>query len=155
MPPQPDGIWRQIYSGASWQDATDVDRYRRALYTFWRRTSPHPAMLMFDAQSREACVLRRRRTNTPLQALVLWNDPQFHEPAQELGRRAMAVDAKDAARGVAWLWRQCLLREPTPMEAARLLDLLEDERQRGVADGDAWSMLASVVICLDEFVTKR
>ena len=76
-------------------------------------------------------------------------------PWIDLGRRAMAVDAKDAARGVAWLWRQCLLREPTPMEAARLLDLLEDERQRGVADGDAWSMLASVVICLDEFVTKR
>lgn len=160
MPPQPDGIWRQIYSGAKWQDATGEDRYRRSLYTFWRRTSPHPAMLMFDAQSREACVLRRRRTNTPLQALVLWNDPQFHEPAQELGRRAMQVAVADdastaAARGIAWLWRQCLLREPTPMEASRLLALLDDERQHGVAESEAWGMVASVVICLDEFVTKR
>lgn len=155
MPPQPGGIWRQIGSGAKWTDATDKDRFRRALYTFWRRTSPHPAMLMFDSQSREVCVLRRRRTNTPLQALVLWNDPQFHEPALELGRRAMAVDASDAVRGIAWLWRQCLLREPTPIEAARLLDLLKDEQARGIADADAWGMLASVVICLDEFVTKR
>jgi hypothetical protein len=155
MPPQPGGIWRQIYSGAKWTDATDKDRFRRALYTVWRRTSPHPAMLMFDAQSREACVLRRRRTNTPLQALVLWNDPQFHEPALELGRRAMAIAGGDAARGITWLWRQCLLREPTPLEAVRLLDLLKDEQSRGVAGADAWGMVASVVICLDEFVTKR
>lgn len=155
MPPQPDGIWRQIYSGARWTDASDSNRFRRALYTFWRRTSPHPAMLMFDAQSREACVLRRRRTNTPLQALVLWNDPQFHEPALELGRRALAVAVEDAASGIAWLWRQCLLREPTPSETDRLLDLLKDEESRGVADLDAWGMVASVVMCLDEFVTKR
>ena len=155
MPPQPDGIWRQIYSGAKWQDATGKDRFRRALYTFWRRTSPHPAMLMFDAQSREACVLRRRRTNTPLQALVLWNDPQFHEPALELGRRAMAVAQGDAQDGIDWLWRRCLLREPSTLEASRVLALLKDEQARGLADEDAWGMVASVVICLDEFVTKR
>jgi hypothetical protein len=100
-------------------------------------------------------VLRRRRTNTPLQALVLWNDPQFHEPALELGRRAMAIAGGDAARGITWLWRQCLLREPTPLEAVRLLDLLKDEQSRGLAGADAWGMVASVVICLDEFVTKR
>ncbi|MFN3243995.1 MAG: DUF1549 and DUF1553 domain-containing protein [Planctomycetota bacterium] len=155
MPPQPDGIWRQLYSGAKWQSATGADRYRRALYTFWRRTSPHPAMLVFDAQSREACVLRRQRTNTPLQALVLWNDPQFHEPAKALGERAMQVDADDPARGVIWLWRRCLLREPTPMEVSRLLDLLEDEQRRGAAEVDAWGIVASVVLCLDEFVSKR
>ncbi|MCK5940846.1 MAG: DUF1553 domain-containing protein [Planctomycetes bacterium] len=155
MPPQPDGIWRQIYSGASWQEATGEDRFRRALYTFWRRTSPHPAMLVFDMQSREACVLRRQRTNTPLQALVLWNDPQFHEPARALGERAMQVDAADPAHGVIWMWRRCLLREPTPMEVARLLDLLEEERRLGASERDAWRVVASVVMCLDEFVSKR
>ena len=155
MPPQPDGIWRQIYSGEKWRDATGSDRFRRALYTFWRRTSPHPAMLMFDAQSREACVLRRRRTNTPLQALVMWNDPQFHEPALAIGRRAMKVGAEDPDQGIAWLWRQCLLREPTQAEAARLLALLDNEQQRKATDEDAWGMVASVVMCLDEFVTKR
>ena len=155
MPPQPDGIWRQIYSGAKWNNATGEDRFRRALYTFWRRTSPHPAMLMFDAQSREACVLRRRRTNTPLQALVMWNDPQFHEPALALGRHAMQVDAVAPARGIAWMWRKCLLREPTTAEVSRLLDLLKDERERGLGEEAAWGVAASVVMCLDEFVTKR
>ncbi len=155
MPPQPDGIWRQIYSGAKWADATGKDRFRRALYTTWRRTSPHPAMLMFDAQSREACVLRRRRTNTPLQALVLWNDPQFFEPARALGLLAKAASGSDPDRGVAWIWRRCLLREPTSVELKRLVDLLNDEIQRGVPDDDAWGIVSSVVLCLDEFVTKR
>jgi len=155
MPPQPDGIWRQIYSGAKWQNASGADRFRRALYTFWRRTSPHPAMLMFDAQSREACVLRRRRTNTPLQALVMWNDPQFHEPALELGRRAMQVDAQEPKNGITWLWRHCLLRPPTDAETTRLLSLLHDEQQHGLTEVAAWGVVASVVMCLDEFVTKR
>ncbi|MEZ6037860.1 MAG: DUF1549 and DUF1553 domain-containing protein [Planctomycetota bacterium] len=157
MPPQPDGIWRQLYSGARWTDADGDDRYRRALYTFWRRTSPHPAMLVFDAQSREACVLRRGRTNTPLQALVLWNDPQFVEPAQQLGRELEQrfLERDDAARCVAWLWRRCLLREPEPREATRLVDLFEDERLAGASALQAWTMVASVVLSLDEFVTRR
>lgn len=168
MPPQPDGVWMQIYSGERWQTATGPDRWRRSLYTFWRRTSPHPAMLVFDAQSREACVLRRQRTNTPLQSLVLWNDPQFLEPAAELARRVLAEPglADDAAR-VAWLWRQCLLRQPTARETARLLELLASERGQlasdtkaaaALAGGDpgraAWTVLASVVLSLDEFVTR-
>jgi len=171
MPPQPDGVWMQLYSGARWQTATGPDRYRRGLYTFWRRTSPHPAMMVFDAQSRESCVLRRQRTNTPLQALVLWNDPQFDEAAHALARRTLAECAgRDDAGRVRWLWRQCLLRDPTPSEQARLLTLLEGERHAddakatqaslgGGAGPDhelaAWHVLAGVVMNLDEFVTKR
>ncbi|MFK7739576.1 MAG: DUF1549 and DUF1553 domain-containing protein [Planctomycetota bacterium] len=154
MPPQPDGVWRQIYSGAKWRDATDEDRYRRALYTFWRRTSPHPAMLMFDAQSREACVLRRQRTNTPLQALVLWNDPQFVEPAKALADAVLAAESDDDAR-LGLLWRRCLLRDPSEREADRLLALLAEERERGAVPRDAWAVVASVVLCLDEFVARR
>ena len=155
MPPQPGGVWRQLYSGARWTDATGDDRYRRALYTFWRRTSPHPAMMVFDAQSREACVLRRQRTNTPLQALVLWNDPQFHEPAKALGAAAMERGRADAAVGAAWLWRRCLLREPSRAERDRLVALLAQEQQLGAAELDAWGVVASVVMCLDEFVSRR
>jgi hypothetical protein len=171
MPPQPEGVWMQLYSGARWQSATGPDRYRRGLYTFWRRTSPHPAMMVFDAQSRESCVLRRQRTNTPLQALVLWNDPQFDEAAQALARRTLAECAgRDDASRVRWLWRQCLLRDPTPSEQARLLALLDAERHAddaktaqaslgGGAGPDrelaAWHVLAGVVMNLDEFVTKR
>ena len=155
MPPQPGGVWRQLYSGARWHDATGDDRYRRALYTFWRRTSPHPAMMVFDAQSREACVLRRQRTNTPLQALVLWNDPQFHEPAKALGARAHQVGAEDPFGGVQWLWRRCLLREPSRAEQDRLVDLLRKERELGASAEDAWGVAAGVVMCLDEFVSRR
>jgi hypothetical protein len=155
MPPQPDGVWRQLYSGAKWTDASGEDRYRRALYTFWRRTSPHPAMMVFDAQSREACVLRRQRTNTPLQALVLWNDPQFHEPAKRLGAQALERGRDDAAAGVAWLWRRCLMRAPSASERDRLVALLHEERRQGASVEDAWGVVASVVMCLDEFVTRR
>ena len=173
MPPQPDGIWMQIYSGERWVAAEDQDRHRRSLYTFWRRTSPHPQLLIFDAMSREACVLRRQRTNTPLQALVLWNDPQFFEAAQGLAALAMFAEQEggDEAR-VAWLWRRCLLRDPTGTERDRLVTLLRDEHARfledpeatrqfatgreGMAEGfAAWTVLASVVLGLDEFVTRR
>ncbi len=173
MPPQPDGIWMQIYSGERWVAAQDDDRHRRSLYTFWRRTSPHPQFLVFDAMSREACVLRRQRTNTPLQALVLWNDPQFFEAAQALGDLAMFAEPEsgDEAK-VAWLWRRCLLRAPTQTECDRLVTLLRDERQRLSTDRDAarqlagerqeltaeaaaWTVVASVMLGLDEFVTKR
>jgi hypothetical protein len=168
MPPQPDGVWLQIYSGERWTEANGPDRYRRALYTFWRRTSPHPAMLVFDAMSREACVLRRQRTNTPLQALVLWNEPCFREAASALAGAVLRElpHADDAAR-VAALWRRCLLRAPSAAESARLLQLLADERTRAAVEASAgggrenddgafaWSVLAGVVLSLDEFVTKR
>ncbi len=84
MPPQPDGIWRNPYSAEKWLVASGEDRYRRGLYTFLRRTSPYPAMMTFDATSREVCTVRRERTNTPLQALVTMNDPQFVEAARKL-----------------------------------------------------------------------
>ena len=174
MPPQPDGVWMQIYSGERWTAATGPDRHRRALYTFWRRTSPHPAMLVFDAMSREACVLRRAPTNTPLQALVLWNEPCFREAAIALAAQVLHErPAADDGTRIDALWQRCLLRSPTAAERARLLQLLAVERaQRGVAveasastahtapaadDGEAfvWSVLAGVVLSLDEFVTKR
>ncbi|MCU0867798.1 MAG: DUF1549 and DUF1553 domain-containing protein [Planctomycetes bacterium] len=172
MPPQPDGIWLQLYSGERWIAAEDEDRHRRSLYTFWRRTSPHPAMMLFDAQSREACVLRRRPTNTPLQALVLWNDPQFREAAVLLGNRAFTeIKAGDEVGMIRWLWRQCLLRAPTPTEERALLALYTEERQRewqaasakpgNAAEADYWAAcvglhaVAAVVLTLDELVTKR
>ncbi|MFY9344301.1 MAG: DUF1553 domain-containing protein, partial [Planctomycetota bacterium] len=176
MPPQPEGIWLQLYSGEKWVAAEDGDRHRRSLYTFWRRTSPHPAMLVFDAQSREACVLRRRPTNTPLQALVLWNEPGFAEAARTLARELLfggdAIGIEDPAR-VGALWRRCLLRDPTAAERERLLALLRDEQARFRAEPAAaaqfftpgscsqevvmapWVAVAGVVLSLDEFVSKR
>jgi hypothetical protein len=172
MPPQPDGVWGQIYSGARWQASEGEDRHRRSLYTFWRRTSPHPAMTVFDAPSREYCVVRRIRTNTPLQALVTWNDAEFVAAAQALAGRVLAErpDGDDAAR-LERLFRRCLLRAPDAAERERLLAFVRAQRARLAVDGArarqiaaadgpdageraAWTLCASVLLNLDEFLTK-
>ncbi len=76
FPPQPDGLWQAAFNGErTWSTSQGEDRYRRGLYTFWRRTVPYPSMAVFDAPSREICAIRRVRTNTPLQSLVTLNDP--------------------------------------------------------------------------------
>ncbi len=89
-PYQPHGLWLNPYSNADWQTSEGEDRYRRGLYTYWRRTVPYPAMTTFDSPSREFCVSRRVRTNTPLQALVMLNDPAYVEAAQALAARMVA-----------------------------------------------------------------
>ncbi len=87
MPPQPDGIWRAARSGLKWEESKGKDKYRRAVYVMWRRSSPYPSMLTFDAPSRLVCNTRRKTTNTPLQALVTLNDPVFVEAASALAKR--------------------------------------------------------------------
>ena len=156
MPEQPDGVWGQIYSGDKWRTSDGDDRHRRSLYTLWRRTSPHPTMTTFDAPSREFCVVRRIPTNTPMQALALWNDPQFVECRDALAARVLVeAEASDEAR-IAWLVRRCLLREPGEQEMSRLLQFLGDERRMldgATAEVVAFRRLVGVVMGLDEFVT--
>lgn len=152
MPPQPEGIWRNPYSGLQWVTATDENRYRRALYTFWRRTGPYPSMMAFDAPSREVCVSRRIRTNTPLQALVTLNDPAFVEAAEALAERvkresAPASGARDLAAAV---YRAALFREPS----ATKLDALAEVAESSPGD-EGLRLVANVVLNLDEFVTKE
>jgi hypothetical protein len=89
MPYQPDGMWQSPWNGESWKLSEGEDKYRRAIYTFWKRTAPYPSMMSFDAPSREFCQLRRLRTNTPLQALVTLNDPAYVEAAQELAKNML------------------------------------------------------------------
>jgi hypothetical protein len=176
MPPQPEGIWQVVYSGDKWQTSTGEDRYRRGLYTFWRRTSPYPAMVAFDAPSREFCVVRRSRTNTPLQALVTLNDPAFVEAARGVAVRAMREGgARDEDRA-AYLFRLCLARAAGEFEQARLVELYRSElahyRQNAAAANilagneksppanldaaelAAWTVVANVVLNLDETLTK-
>jgi len=171
MPAQPDGVWMQIYSGEKWVVAENDDAFRRSLYTFWRRTSPHPAMLVFDAMSRESCVLRRQRSNTPLQALVLWNEPTFVDAAAALSALVVRSGVADADGMLQSVWRRCLGRLPTATELRVLQDLFAAEAERAhsrprlpresEAEHAAWYWLAGVatvagvVLSLDEFVTKR
>ncbi len=123
MPWQPEGIWQVVYSSKQWETSPGEDRYRRALYTLWRRTSPYPAMTTFDAPSGETCTIRRIRTNTPLQALVTLNDPTLMEAAQHLAKRSANLGESTAAERLDHIFRHVLARPPSDQESKRLLDL--------------------------------
>ena len=161
FPLQPDGIWNMPYSSDKWTTSTGEDRYRRSLYTFWRRTSPYPSFVTFDATSREYCTVRRVRTNTPLQALTLLNDPASFEAARALGSRMIAVGG-DARSRAAFGIKLVLSRAAKPTELDRLVSMYEQEldhyRTRDgavAADLAAWTMVANVLLNLDEAVTKE
>ena len=128
MPPQPDGIWQTTYSTLKWKTSEGQDRHRRALYTYWRRTSPYPSMLTFDAGSREVCVIRRIRTNTPLQALVTLNDPVYIEAAAGLAKQ-MIGNNNAKHKGLDYGFRRVLARAPNEREMSRLEDLLNTSIQ--------------------------
>ena len=117
MPWQPDGVWLVVYNGDNWMTSKGEDRYRRALYTFMRRTSAYPSMMNFDAPNGETCTIRRIRTNTPLQALTAMNDPAFMEAAQKLAEKAVKESPLNPAKR---LFELVLLRQPTAAEAARI-----------------------------------
>ena len=110
-PPQPDGVWKSVYSGAKWTTSEGDDRYRRALYTYSKRTSGYPPFLTFDAPTRDVCSARRIPTNTPLQALVTLNDPAHIEFAQAFAKR-MADAGPDLATRLAHGYRLLTLRQP-------------------------------------------
>lgn len=123
MPWQPEGIWQVVYSSKQWETSPGEDRYRRALYTLWRRTSPYPSMTTFDAPSGETCTIRRIRTNTPLQALVTLNDPTLMEAAQQLAKRSAQVGGFRADERLDHMFRYVLSRPPSAQESTRLLEL--------------------------------
>jgi hypothetical protein len=125
FPPQPEGVWNTVYSGARWQTSEGEDRYRRGLYTYVRRTSGYPGFLTFDAPARDLCSARRQPTNTPLQALVTLNDPAFIEMAAALAAR-MARDGGPVAEQIARGCRLITLEEPTPSLVASLVRLHDE-----------------------------
>lgn len=128
-PPQPKlGLSAAFGSATDWTTSESEDRYRRGLYTSWRRSSPYPSMATFDAPNREVCTVRRIRTNTPLQALVTMNDPVYLEAAQSLARRMAAAD-ESAEQRIEFGIRTCLLRHPRPEELQRLVQLYQESRE--------------------------
>ena len=114
MPPQPEGTWQVIRGVLRWETAEDEDRYRRALYTFWRRSSPYPSMITFDSPSREFCVSRRIRTNTPLQALVAMNDVVYLEAAAGLAARMQHEAGPDLSNQLSHGFRLAMATSPSP-----------------------------------------
>ncbi len=180
-PPQPNLGLKAAFGGdTDWQNSVGEDRYRRGVYTSWRRSSPYPSMATFDAPSREVCVLRRDSTNTPLQALVTLNDPAFVEAAQGLARRVVLFDTKEAddVQIIQRAFELCTSRMATEAEAQALLDLLATARQHFAEDPAAakqmssdplgalespaqeielaaWTSLCNVLLNLDEVLMKR
>ena len=180
FPPQPDGVWQNPYSSDRWIPSTGDDRYRRGVYTFIRRTAPYPAFTTFDATSREACTVRRVRTNTPLQALTTLNDDAFFEAARALARRMIAepliADGADAIRVRATLgFRIVTSRLPKPPELERIVTayrqhleqfranperaahVIKGYAMNGVdaAEQAAWTLVANALLNLDETITKE
>lgn len=132
-PPQPDGLWFAVgYSGSNTvQFKADIDpekTHRRSIYTFHKRTSPPPQMNIFDGPSREACVMRRERTNTPMQALLLLNDPQFIEAAIGFAQRGMDRGFDQPRDICRWMFSNALLRSPTELELNLLVKCYNEEK---------------------------
>jgi mono/diheme cytochrome c family protein len=178
-PPQPNlGLSAAFGRSIDWQPSAGEDRYRRGVYTEWRRSNPYPSMSTFDAPNRDACTVRRNRTNTPLQALVTMNDPVYVEAAQALARRAIRDGGATPAEKAAFALRTTLTHPPTDAEVQRLVKLHADARvafekdrtkatqfattplgplPAGVdaADAAAWTTVANVLLNLDELFMKR
>lgn len=136
-PYQPAGYWQHLnFPKREWEADSGDGLYRRGLYTFWCRTFPHPAMLAFDAPSREECTAERPRSNTPQQALVLLNDPQFVESSRAFAQQIVTLPA-DAGGRIDWAWKRATGREITDSEREVLSDLLKNQQARYASDAEA------------------
>ena len=133
-PYQPDGLWEEK-SGLAYDRDRGPGSHRRSLYTFWKRTSPPPAMLTFDATTREFCAVKRQTTATPLQALVLLNDPQFVEAARALAQRSFREGGLSLDSRITFAFRTLTGRYPHPRNSSRSrLSIATRSRNTAVAN---------------------
>ncbi|MCH2367704.1 MAG: PSD1 and planctomycete cytochrome C domain-containing protein [Planctomycetes bacterium] len=180
-PYQPPGLWKPVGFGGSNTSVFKQDKgeklYRRSMYTFWKRTSPPPSMSTFDAPNRETCQVRRARTNTPLQALVLMNDVQFVEAARKFAERVLKEGGASVEDRAAFAFRTIVTRRPgdselktlarlfneyleqfkaSPESAPKLLSVGESPRDQKIDVNElaAWTMVTHLLLNLSETVTK-
>jgi hypothetical protein len=181
-PPQPAEYAALTYqNSAKWVESAGGDRYRRGLYTFFQRTSPYPMLMTFDSPDSNECAARRQTSNTPLQALTIWNDPAFFEAAQSLGRRVVAeVPAEDDGAKTARLrtdrvFLLSLNRKPSAAEASDVFSLYQAAKEFAEQDAEAaaklvgkptptsdslaetaaWVTVGRTILNLDEFITRE
>lgn len=183
FPYQPAGLWEEMafgdgFSAQAYEQSHGLDLYRRGMYTFWKRTVPPASLATFDAPDREKCTARRALTNTPLQALVLLNDPTYVEAARALAERVLREGGRDADRRLTYAFRLATARKPTGGESRVLRQLLaaqlaafgrdrtralallavgESPRDKRLdpAEHAAWTTVASAILNLDETITKQ
>lgn len=166
-PPLPSGVWKP-FTGEKWNTPKpgDPQRYRRAVYTYWKRSIPYPTFMTFDAPSREMCSKRRMPSNTPVQALAVLNDPAFHECSQALGRRMATHQDESLEDRIALGYRAATSRHITDERLAELTALFQEIKQtyqadptltKEIADSSdaaAFAIVASVLLNLDETVSR-
>ena len=144
-PYQPEGLWEEKAMGApKYEPSKGADLHRRSLYTFWKRTVPHPAMIAFDAADRNVCSARRQSTSTPLQALTLLNDTQIVEAARLFSERMLKQPDKDTGARIAWAFRAATGREPSRKETGILKQLYEEQRELFATNNEAVEKLLGV-----------
>jgi mono/diheme cytochrome c family protein len=181
-PYQPPGLWEEVgfgnaFSSQSYVQSHGVDLYRRGIYTYWKRALPYPPMVTFDAPNREVCTDNRARTNTPLQALVLLNDPAYVEAARVLAQRVVNEGGATVDERMAFAFKLCTSRAPqakelevlvhlyqaqlaryqqNPAAATKLTSVGESPRPAGIdlAEWAAWTAIGNVLLNLDETITK-
>ena len=177
-PYQPKGLWKEIATDRAYNQSHGRDLYRRSLYTYWKRTVSPPVMSAFDASAREACTVRRSRTNTPLQALALLNEVSFVEVARVLAQRMITDGGNSPQERITFAFRLATSRKPNPAElrilvagfrvhltkfrknrksAAQLISIGEAPRNKKLdpAEHAAYTTIASVILNLDEVMTKE
>ena len=183
FPYQPEGIWEELafgegFSAQRYTPSAGADLYRRSMYTFWKRTVPPPSLAAFDAPDREKCTTRRPLTNTPLQALVLLNDPAFVEASRALAARMLTAAGKNADERIRFAFRLATARQPEAKEVQVLQRIYQEalneyrrdksaalelvkvgqsgyDRGLDVQELAAWTSVASTILNLDETITKE
>ena len=181
-PYQPAGLWDDVavgadYEGTVYKQDKGEGLYRRSMYTFWKRTCPPPGLNTFDAPEREVCTARRSRTNTPLQALVLLNDPTYIEASRRLAERVIHEGGPTAETRLTYAFRLAMSRKPSPQEtqillktyhqrlahyqqdnagAKALISTGDSARDETIGENDlaAWTSVMSLILNLDEVITK-
>ena len=178
LPYQPEGLWEEIATDKVYNQSHGDDLYRRSLYTFWKRTVAPPTMVTLDATAREACTVKRSRTNTPLQALVLMNETAFFEAARALAQLSMTQAGQGVETRIRYAFRRATSRQPRtaelqvltdsfhhyldqyrqdPASAEKLLSVGEFPRDEQLDAGAlaSYTMVASLILNLDELITKE
>lgn len=175
-PPLPAGIAELGYANSiRWPESSGSDKYRRGMYIFFQRTTPYPMLMTFDAPDSNICCTRRERSNTPLQALTLLNDPVFYECARSLGKQLASDAEQSAEHTIQWGFRRCLGRDPQSGEQKRLMRLYSEAHRHFLnfpaeaqtlvgkanlshsqfANAAAWIVLARTLLNVDEFYTRE
>jgi hypothetical protein len=175
FPFQPEGVWSVPYSQEQWVLSAGPDRYRRGLYTFWRRSAPYPSFMTFDATSRYT--MKRIRTNTPLQALTTLNDPAFFDAAKGLASRILVEAPSEDQSRLIYGFRLCASRHPEVNELERLMTFYRQQLEHfkqdqksaedvikgvpnsckasSVSELAAWTMVSNVMLNMDQTLTKE